>query len=1042
VALLINLIVLLSGKFKCSQILNDGDGNGNGWSRSSLVASQRLQSPGEMNAKAVQSNRHAPAPSSSGSLHGGPSLACRDCFRFFISAVVESISFRLARNADVLPLNFRTFVNRPICSSEVANVDNLHSIATVPVQLTAIDVQLTATGKLLLSTASRLQPSVHPAHHFTAGQETRDPLEQPVLVRIAPNGTIARLLHRTTKRSTRTVDNTKNQFWRSKVLAWLGRKGITLNGIDQDPYWELILIPVNEPHLTGTVPTPNTSKEAITVEWPTSLCLRYANLPPSGLGLSPRWRDGLNQSADDAYNKRLPSPTNHAFQDPIDFAFDWLMSKSRRDEEMEARRARGLEEQEIQRNAEEFNFSRVDVQPSSSSLAVFGDHQTASAMYPTPPDGLFSQNATGTSLIETDAGQAFQPHDSRQSSTGISPHTDDRRLSQTTSGAFNSMGPAYTVDHESEDNKYGTNNKDSNETGIADADFSFFDQPNMDVDEEMLEADNYTPKAQQGVVQPGTRNVHKQRSPAMETDAELQQLHHGSDTKNTVEVAQLCRLNETRPSKVYESQTKGGSVECRSLSSPPLNPLLIKQSSIQAPGSFSCSQRDISQPYRRENNFEAVAFDLQFDISDKKYRLDGRFGHAVDHHFTLPILPIEGKEVKFRPAEVPTLGWRPTKSPLHPRRDYGTSHSENHADLRLGIRSAFSHDGGHNAFTEHSSWNAGGSASSLFNIPRSKRRKPSSYTPAGLLSSSATGTTLDAGDSPKNGFEDISRYYSPNYMMSLLDRFFEPNAADWSLLDYPPPDFENYSNNSTLFPIFGGYDYIASAQLVVEQVALSTLNQIAGAEFKFSAKDFCFNGSIKPSSNQAVQKAILGNFPSATMVNLTGLASIQGTLSEPPAPGNLQPRPVLRRSNTPNIHSAAPGFGAEPTFAIPAPLVRLQKTDALWDMMPTAIPFWETLGLGPASGPKNILAWCIYPFSEGLESHIVRFLDTIENTYQSLKLGNHARGEDTSDFQNGLVPVRVANRASVKHIMEGIRETFTRLGSLTEDFILVILLTE
>jgi len=1032
VALLTSLIVLLSGKFKCPQILNDG----NGWSRSSLVASQRLQSPGDMNAKAVQSNRHAPAQSTSGSLHGGPSLGCRDCFRFFISAVVELISFRLARDADVLPLNFRTFVNRPICSSEVANVDDMHSIATVPVQLTAIDVQLTATGKLLLSTTSRLQLSVYPAHHFTAAQETRDPLGQPVLVRIAPNGTIARLLRKTTEPGTRTVNNTKNQFWRSKVIAWLGRKGISLNGLDQDSYWESILIPVNELYLSGTVSIQNTSKEAITVEWPTSLCLRYATLPPSGLDFSPRSRDGLDQNADDACNKWFRSRTNHGFQDPIDFAFDWLMTKSKRDEEMEARRARRLEEQEIQRNDEELSFSLVDVQLSPSSLvAVFGDHQTASAMYPTPPDGLFSQKANGSSPMETDTGQAFQTHDSRQSSTGIPPHTDDLRPSETTSGAFNSMGPAYIVDHESEDNKYANNNKDFNETGITDADFNFFDQPHRAVDKKMLEADNYTPEAQQDVLQPGTRNVHMQRSQAMETDEEFQQLHHVSNIKNTDEIAQLCRPNETRPSNVYESQIKSGSVNSRSLSTPPLNPLLIKQSSIQAPGSFICSQRDVSHPHRRENNFETVAFDPKFDIADKKYRLDGRFGHTVDRHSSLPILPIEGNEVEFRPAEVPTLGWRPTKSPLRPRRDYGTSHSENHANLPLGVKSTFSHDGGHKAFNKHSSWNAGGSISSSFNVPKSKRRKPSSYTPAGLLSGSATGTTSDAGGSPKNGLEDVSLFNSPDYMILLQDSLFEPNAADWSLLDYPPPDFEDHSNDAALFPIFGGYDYIASAQLVVEQVALSTLNQITRAEFQISAKDSCFNGAIKPSNNQAVQKAILGNFPSATMLNLTGLASIQGTLPEPAAPGKLQPRPVLRRSNTPNTNSSATGFGAEPTFAIQTPLVRLQKTDAMWDMMPTAIPFWETLGLGPASGPKNILAWCIYPFSEGLESHIVRFLDTIENTYQSFKLGNHARGEDTSDFQNGLVPVRVATRASVKHIMEGIREMSTRLGSSTQAFV-------
>lgn len=134
----------------------------------------------------------------------------------------------------------------------------------------------------------------------------------------------------------------------------------------------------------------------------------------------------------------------------------------------------------------------------------------------------------------------------------------------------------------------------------------------------------------------------------------------------------------------------------------------------------------------------------------------------------------------------------------------------------------------------------------------------------------------------------------------------------------------------------------------------------------------------------------------------------------------LLPLSIGKRSADPALANAI--------FPLPSPHVRVRKSEALWDLLPPAMAFWESLGLEPASGPKNVMAYCVYPFSDGLEGPASDFLDSIGSAYESCKLGIHLRGRYLENISNGLVPVRVPTDCTLDAVAEAFSDHCQQLG--------------
>ncbi len=75
-------------------------------------------------------------------------------------------------------------------------------------------------------------------------------------------------------------------------------------------------------------------------------------------------------------------------------------------------------------------------------------------------------------------------------------------------------------------------------------------------------------------------------------------------------------------------------------------------------------------------------------------------------------------------------------------------------------------------------------------------------------------------------------------------------------------------------------------------------------------------------------------------------------------------------------------------FNLPAPYIRVRRGEDVLEMLPPAVPFWSTLGLGPVSGTKDITAIAISPPNRDLLRNVSSFLEELASTYESSKFGS------------------------------------------------------
>lgn len=67
--------------------------------------------------------------------------------------------------------------------------------------------------------------------------------------------------------------------------------------------------------------------------------------------------------------------------------------------------------------------------------------------------------------------------------------------------------------------------------------------------------------------------------------------------------------------------------------------------------------------------------------------------------------------------------------------------------------------------------------------------------------------------------------------------------------------------------------------------------------------------------------------------------------------------------------------------AFPPPEIAVGKSDAVISVMPSAIPFWDKLGLSPRSGPKDVVAFVLFQGDEGIEEKIEDWLKRMSICY-------------------------------------------------------------
>ncbi|KAI2466858.1 mediator complex subunit 13 C-terminal-domain-containing protein [Annulohypoxylon bovei var. microspora] len=114
-------------------------------------------------------------------------------------------------------------------------------------------------------------------------------------------------------------------------------------------------------------------------------------------------------------------------------------------------------------------------------------------------------------------------------------------------------------------------------------------------------------------------------------------------------------------------------------------------------------------------------------------------------------------------------------------------------------------------------------------------------------------------------------------------------------------------------------------------------------------------------------------------------------------------QPTRMQPRFPNAEQMRPSN----LFQIPSPHFELRRYESKLSVLPSAVAFWESLGLSPSPGNKDINAICIFPDYEGLSDDMLVFTDRMRSIYESLKLGSFNRLPTTSSVENGLFPFTV-----------------------------------
>ncbi|CAL5870504.1 uncharacterized protein PFLUO_LOCUS4741 [Penicillium psychrofluorescens] len=841
----------------------------------------------------------------------------------FISAITGALSFQLIRHHGALPLGARTFFTAvEKLGYENPRIDN-DSILSASC-LTTLNIQLTASGKLTVSTQTISQIGV------TRLCSPRDDIADILNILpgtdlwLCPSGTIARLVTANVETpmvsspglSTTGNGNTaaKRRQWKLDVVLWLANFGLSVDSIDEEAWVE---IEVWEPffaRLAGEVWKQNEeSQSALPLKrmlWPARFCFKRTNSSTSTSG-----------------TRRLPT-----LDDPLEFAERWLTKEISLKPAHSTQNISGPDD--MQSKDHEMSSPRADIPENVESLsriAQYPDLQNANLVYPTPPDG-----ATTIGLQHANPSEAYTEDvelgDASNSTKKMSANVLSPEAGQDTDLIVGSG----LYDADDDEDLFGEmGGKDFGSKGITDADFSFFDDPGLDdMDDAVPMEDAQKPSEDlPETSNPKPDGIVDETAPmdVSETQADAETDQHACRAEP------MTLQSADEPVNLEERAESPGDKTGQTIS-PPLSPVEIKK--ILFPGSET---EDLPRDSRGQGHYQPVAFEKKIGDWEQKYGTSGKFWFSSG-----------GASVESSNAanSIPTIG-----IPHRGKKTMGSISSDKASPPELmggrvrsdSVSSSDSSDDSYEMVSEY--------APTPMALPSSLKRKraPSDLE---ILSAASPEKSLPEGGMP---------YKAEN--SAFLGNFFS-NFSDWSLTGY----FSALRTKQAPV-LLHREEQIQIAQLLVDQITQSSLNYPLDGRTGL----FDFESEGLPIEPYFEETASLGEI---ARIELKEYASLQDDLL------------------TPHPHSHHKETGKGSIAKVLTPHVRVRRGKEYLEALPPVVSFWETFGLEPAHGPKDISAYCIHPHiaSKAADS----FLRRLGVLYQSCSLGTHARGDISSAFEDGM----------------------------------------
>lgn len=894
------------------------------------------------------------------------STTTKDIYEHFIAASLASLSRNFCSKTGAVPLDARSCI-LPLngASTELGN----QQAASFPT-VVSLRVHMTTTGSLLIGISLGSAPGIRmnedgissplppsgstvltaPLGLFGTAQGLAegDQLSIEGSTAPSPDTQITRF---------RPDTDGRNAQWRSTCCKLLELRGVSPSILNQSSWLSIQSIRrrPNEPRPDGKrTPVINPHNH---IQWPAALCYRKRARSPLI----------LNQIIDLDIN---------GFKDNFDAlnsAKTWFTSNDEREELLSKKK----KEREATAHKE---VSEVDPRLLQSGLSPHAARRASNtgvatgAMYPTPPDGIQNPTAATSSM------------DGAISSPGTTITSTAMVDVDTTMAMPGSIGDSFNDGwHNNEPHKreqsFGQENWELNndvfvDNDITDADFNFFDEqpsamevnvpdlPGVAPGLPSLESGNQPPIHEPRQA-PEQHEIKAEKSPAPPVFAKPE-LKHARST-----------LGESRNREGVRPRPSNG---IKRAASPFDSATVYKRLKASLAPTVAVQKLATRGPGRRGSAFDKLDFDQALMHVNKKYEHNGRFDFREEFQ----------DDSTHKPDSPPT-----------------TDYLKRHGKARGLLKELPSNLGAHVVKITDTL--------DVINVPSGPIRGDEAISDADDISLvSDQDDASDFSDEPSSPTklsvrrrrlaEDVD---SPAPSMRELDLMEEPlvsNSIDVSKLslndtaEVPVLRYFADPEPIALRTTFTDDEFMMAAQVLTEQAVSGSLHYAlldpvnTLLETSNARRDVMH--SIR-SSLQILRATLPPSLQAATGCQLRQLVEVQD-VPLLATPNRIQPRP--------------PGGGPEQRSSlvqISPPHLELRRNDTKLSVLPSAVDFWEILGLGPSQGPKDVHSVCVFPNLDGMNDSASVFLDRLRSVYVSLKLGSFERMPSSATIPNGLLPFEV-----------------------------------
>ncbi|KAH0367723.1 putative C6 transcription factor, partial [Aureobasidium melanogenum] len=722
----------------------------------------------------------------------------------------------------------------------------------------------------------------------------------------------------------------------------------------------------------------STSQDQLECLWPGSLCLE---IPSQQMSPSLDRTDSMHW-----FDSKDP------YQNPLDTAESWFLGQEgRATQERKMRQAEKDKENAANNIPEEAIPDHLSVTSPVYSRGA-QDQISVNGIYPTPPDAIppiiCADPSIPNVIVSDNPIEALPglPEEAQEQAgdqdMGQNDNTSDVDLD--------------TEDYHKEntDDLFGDADEEMFENpGVTDADFSFFDNPGgvasmpsiTGPSEEMIdEMPDLTPKIEAVELQPPPTVLEENMPPEQINSQEAQE------------------ETEKEPEKEDANVKLENAIE-EAASSPPLSPLKIKDRLLPD----EQEEQDVPN-LRRDSTFLPVVFKEDLSSFDAKYRALGKFDSGFvkkeDNTNRSNSIALPEKPLRARPYSLSRRRNTVAEAKFTPRDHESEKDSESETSQDSDSESISSVEG------------------SLRSLDIRKRKRGSAdegptprYLAESLAESDVESVVSDATAMTDPGpmIDRLVTARESQNRATEQQHKFSDNLSIWRM----PSKSLTVNQDPSIWPVldFTADDLVDIAQLVAEQ------STFAGA----SGFDIQEAPPVASPIYSTAQDALRQVFEKAQDCDFARVGAMAAHHAEQAiaAVAKIQQRPVPRR----------PPGNISSVITIPAPAVHVRRAGQGWELQPTAINFWDTLGLEPAHGPKDIAAFALYPDSGVLGEAVAHFLQEIRLAYENRKFGKHYIGGETGEHEDGLLAYRSHGEPSIVNILQGLQTACNTLGDLLHD---------